>query len=244
MQCSHCARQPWISIGSRSARGAFRSLQRPGLRGDRSGAPASVALRPLSRGACRRARRRSLHDRNRAFARRRRGESRGRWHRRRRKPLRRLVAPVSLRDPLLAGRVDSGSRLGSRRFAPVHHRPSDRQPAAQPRRDRAQTCLGARRAEGGGDVELELHGRLADRHRRAANSARSAASVWSGSGLGCRSRGGSAQRCIPARTRRARDATASRAGARPRELGECVAHVRITRSGATCWSVHVDGSVA
>ena len=43
-------------------------LQRPGLRGHRSRAPASATMRPLSRSARRRAGRRSLHDRSRAFA--------------------------------------------------------------------------------------------------------------------------------------------------------------------------------
>ena len=99
---------------------SFRALQRPGLRGHRSRAPASAAMRPLPRGARRRVRRRPLHDRDRALAGCRRGEPRRGRHRRRREPPRsagcacsatRSAAGAADRSPISARR--SAGRGGS-----------------------------------------------------------------------------------------------------------------------------------
>ena len=174
---------------------SLRPLQRPGLRSHPSGAPASTATRPLSRGARRRARRRALHDRGCALARRRRGAPwRGR-HGRRREPVPRPVAPLPLRGPLLARWVHPGSRRGCRYAAPADQRSADRTPAPRPRHDRADARVGTRRARGGRDVELELDDRLAHRHRGPVDRRPPAAIARSGSGLVRRPSSGSVQQC-------------------------------------------------
>ena len=106
----------------------------------------------------------------------------------RREPLRRLVAPVSLRGPLLSRRVHSRFRRGGRRTVPADQRPRRRPPAARPRRGRARARVGTRRAEGGRDVELELDDRLADRQRGALDRSASPATARSRPGLGRRPR--------------------------------------------------------
>ena len=78
----------------------------------------------------------------------------------------RLAAPVSLRDPLLARRVNPRSRLGGRRPPPAHQRSTDRPPATRPHRDRAHARLGTRRARSGREWNSNSDDRLADRHRR------------------------------------------------------------------------------
>jgi hypothetical protein len=188
--------QPWGDADGRRgslldrARGgrSLRGVQRPRLRGDRRRAPAPAALRPLPRGARRLAGRRVLHDRDRAVARRRHGKPRSRGHRRGRQPVRRPAAPVSLRGPLLARRLDPRPRRGGRRAAPAQRRPRGRPPAYRPRRDGADAGLGPRRAARRRDVELELDDRLAagsrrSAGRRAAPAARRAR-TWVGRGLG------------------------------------------------------------
>jgi hypothetical protein len=166
---------------------SLRALQRPCLRGRARRVPAPATTRPLPRGARRRMRRRALHDRAGAVAGRRRGESwRGR-HGCRREPPHRLVAPVSLRGPLLAGWHHPGSRRGRRRALQAHHQ-SARGPAApRSRRDRPAARVGTRRARARRDVELQLDDRLADRRGRAVHGAASPATARPGPGLGCRS---------------------------------------------------------
>jgi hypothetical protein len=173
---------------------SLRPLQRQGLRGHRGRPPASPTKRPLSRSPRCRAGRRALHDRDLAVARRRRGKSRRGCHRRCREPLRRLVAPVPLRGPVLAWRPDPRPRLRGGRAPPAHQRSSGRPPATRPRHDRAQACVGARRAEDGRDVELELRDRMADRQRRPTDRPPAAATARSRTGFGRRSRSGSAYR--------------------------------------------------
>ena len=80
----------------------------------------------------------------------------------------------------------------------------DRPPPARSRRARAQAGLGTRRAEGGRDVELELHDRLADRRRGTPDRPPPAAAARPRARMGRRSRGCPTQRC--ARVRSAHDA--------------------------------------
>jgi hypothetical protein len=152
-------------------------------------------MRPLSRGARGRTRRRSLRSKSRL----------------RRTVMRRVEASLPpapsgaatsagcacfARGPLLAWRVDSGSRRGGRRAPPAHQRSSGRPAATRPRHDRAHACVGTRRAEGGRDVELELRDRMADRHRRPFDRPPWPATARSRSGVVLRSRSGSAQRRV------------------------------------------------
>ena len=113
----------------------------------------------------------------------------------------RLAAPVSLRGPLLARRIDPGSRRGGRRAPPAQQRSAVARRLLDLVTDRAHAGLGTRRAQGRRDVELELHDRVADRHRRSVDRPPPAATARSRSGLGRRSRGGSTQRrvraCVP-----------------------------------------------
>ena len=143
--------------------GVTRSASTAGSSRPSGRAPASATMRPLSRSARGRTGRRSLHDRNRAFAGRDEA-SRG------------VVCPGRRREPLLgwcrlfryevrcwpAGRF----RISARRWAAPPADPTPgRRADARSRRGGPQARVGTRRAEGGRDVELELRDRVADRHR-------------------------------------------------------------------------------
>ncbi len=106
--------------------------------------------------------------------------------------LRGPAAPVPLRGPLLAGRLDPGPRGGGRRTAPAQLRRPGRPRGGRPRGARAPAGMGPGRARHGGDVELELGHRLARRGRRAGGRAARAPVRRPRSGVARRARRGAA----------------------------------------------------
>ena len=81
-------------------------------------------------------------------------------------PLGRSVADLPIRGASLARRLDTGRRRGGRKPAATHGGSSCGTPAAAARAAGADADVGTRRVLCGGDVELELGSRLADRPQR------------------------------------------------------------------------------
>ena len=145
-------------------------------------------MRPLPLGARRPDARRPIRDRVGACSSCGRRGARGRRRRAGRRSLGRALPHLPLRASPLGRRRHPGHRGGSREPAAAHERPGARSARPRSRAVRADTCLGARRARRGGDVELQLGDLLADHPLRPRRRVDPPADGRAGAGLALRCR--------------------------------------------------------